>query len=217
MMDVKLVSIGALDRRSTIERRLDNLLNRYAKSEFQTFNVVAAYADLLEAYLAVVRRRHKLRRDSKHFRMSSTEEQYLEFITKETQVELMRRVRLAKKHLLSGDKDSATEVLENLERDMPNLSDGDQRNIASATREPGPMQQILTRLVKRINHITESQVIEALRDMRGDGVVMEIDEEYVEINVTPPGGKGLKIKPYRLSGIGASLSRTKKTLKITRV
>ena len=217
MIDVEQIFIGLLDKRSTIERRLDNLLNRYSKSKFRTFNVVATYAELLEAYLAVVRRKNKLRRQSKYFRISSIDEKYLELITQDTQDELIRRVRLAKEHLLRGDNDRVTEVLEKLERDLPNLSDVDQRTIASTKREPGPMQQILTRLVKRNHHITEPQVIEVLRDMKGDGIVMAIDDYYVEINVTQPSSEELKIKSYKLSGVGASLSRTKKTLSVTRV
>ena len=221
MMDTELLPIGPLDRRSTIERRLDNLLIRYSKLGFRTYNAAAAYADLLEAYFSVVRRRYEIPRGKRTHLGAVIEGHYLELITQDAQDEITRRTRLAKQHLLSGgitkEIAKAIEVLENLERDLPRLSDSSQRKIAATNRELSPMQQILTRLVKRNHHITEPQVIESLRDMKGDGIVLEIDEEYVEINVTPPGSKGLKVKPYKLSGIGAGLSRIKKTLNITRV
>jgi len=207
MMDVELVPIGTLDRRSTIERRLDNLLKRYSKPEFQTFNAIATYAELLEAYLAVIRLRYKLRRKTENSHISSIEEQYLELITQDTQDELIRRVRLAKDHLLSGDGDKAVEVLKDLERDMPNLADGDQKHIASTKREPNRMNQILTSLLARNRQITHHQAIDALRDMKGDGVVLAIDREYVEIDETSPASLVQKIKTYKLSGIGANLSR----------
>ena len=221
MMEVELVPIGTLDRHSTIERRLDNLLNRYSKLGFRTYSAAAAYADLLEAYFSVVRRRYDIPRGTRTHLGAVIEGHYLGLITQGAQDEITRRIRLAKQHLLSGEitkeKAEAIEVLENLERELPNLADGDQKRIASTEREPSTMQRILNQLVKGNNHITEPQAIEALRDMRGDGIVMEIDEEYVEINVTPAGRKGSTIKPYKLSGIGVSLSRTRKALNITRV
>ena len=213
MMDLELVPIGNLDRKVPIERHLDDLLNRYSKSEFRTFDVIASYDHLLQTFLQVVRRRNKLRRGKRIVYVATVERHYLALITQDTQIEIIRRIRLAKEHLLKGDvtkeQAKAIEELENLERDIPNLSDNDQRNIGATQRAPSVMNQTLNRLLKRNPDITSPEVVEALRDMKGDGIVVDIDDEYVEIDVTAPGSKFRKTKPYKLSAIPAQLSRAR--------
>ena len=209
MTDIELVPIGELDRRNPTERRLDDLLNRYAKLGFKTFDVVASYADLLQTYLAVARRRNKIRRGQKNGYVAEVERGYLALITQDTQDQLIRRIQIAKEHFQMGAHGEGMKELNDLERDIPNLASSDQTNISSSERAPTVMKQIYSKLYEKKRDITSTEVKAALGDMVGDGVVLAIDEENVEIDVTSLDSKGRQIKIYKLSGVAAALSRIK--------
>jgi len=212
MTDIELVPINELDRRYPIERRLDDLLKRYAKPGFKNFDAVGSTNDLLEAYLAVVLRRNKI---TGHFhRRHATEVALvqLSFITQNTRDEIDRRLTQARVHLANNDPKKADEILAHLQKSMPELAGRDQAEISSARREPTAIRRIVSKLHKQNPDITSTEVKAALNDMLGDGLVLAIDEEYVEIDVTPHGSSVRKIKPYKLSGIPNILGRVKKPL-----
>jgi hypothetical protein len=211
MIDV-LVQIDSLDRRNVIERRLDDLLNRYVESDFYTFDPFASIVDLLETYLAVVRRRKKLRRNLKQSVSSITEISVLGLITQTTQDEIRRRVQIAVDKLKALDDPKLKESICNLEeliKDVSVFANKDQANISTSKRGPTIMSQIVQRLYDKDGSITSTQVKALLKDMVGDGQVVAIDEEYVEIDETQPDSKVRRIKPYKLKGIPNILSRIK--------
>jgi hypothetical protein len=209
MTDIELVPIEELDRRNPTERRLDDLLNRYAKLGFRTFDVVASYADLLQTYLAVARRRNKIRRGKKNGYVAEVERGYLSLITQDTQDQLIRRIQIAKEHFLMGAQGEGIKELNDLERDIPILASSDQTKISSTKRKPNVMKRLLGGICKRKPSITSAGVVEALRDLKGQGVVLAIDDEYVEIDVAPLGSTVTETKRYRLRAIPTLLSRVK--------
>jgi hypothetical protein len=209
MTDIELVRIGELDRRNPTERRLDDLLNRYARFGFRTFDVVASYADLLQTYLAVARRRNKIRRGKKNGYVAAVERGYLALITQDTQDQLIRRIQIAKEHFRVGAHGEGIKELNDLERDIPILASSDQTKISSTKRKPNVMKQLLGGMCNRKPSITPAEVVEALSDLKGQGVVLAIDDEYVEIDVAPLSSRVTETKRYRLSAISTLLSRVK--------
>jgi hypothetical protein len=207
MIEVDLIPIGSLDRRNPTERNLDDLLERYSKREFQTFDTNAALLELLEIYLAVVRRRNKVQKGQIH--VAAIENGYLHLITKKTQDELVRRLKIAISHITAKNNAEALSELESLNKCISVLANDDQKNISATKREPSIMNGIITNLYKKNKEVTSTEVIAALRDMKGGGVVLEIDDHYVEIDVTKPGSGIRTIKSYKLSAIPTLLSRIK--------
>ena len=90
MMTMKAIPIGELDRRNPTERWLDDLLKRYATPDFKTFDVFASTTELLEAYLAVVRRRNKIYRWSRIGDVYELEAQALAYISVKTQNKIIQ-------------------------------------------------------------------------------------------------------------------------------
>ena len=207
MNEVEPISIGLLDRRNPIERNLDDLLERYSKRSFRTFDVDGTLLELLERYLAVVRRRNKVRKGQPH--VGAVENCYLRYITQKTQDELVRRISIAINHITENNNVEALSELESLKKCISVLANDDHKNISNTKREPSVMRGIITNLYKKNPEITSTEVIGALRDMKGAGVVVEIDDHYVEIDVTKPGNGIRKIKSYKLSAIPTLLSRIK--------
>jgi hypothetical protein len=209
MTGIELVPINELDRRYPIERRLDDLLKRYARPGFKNFDAVASTNDLLEAYLAVVWRRNKIIHHFHRRQVSEVALVQLSFITQNTRSEIDKRLAQARVRLANNESKKADEILACLQKNMSDLADRDQAEISSAKREPNVMRRIVSKLHKKNPDITSTEVKAALNDMVGDGVVLAIDEEYVEIDVTPNGSSVRKIKPYKLSGIPNILGRVK--------
>ena len=209
MMDVELVPIGTLDRRSTIERRLDNLLNRYSKTRFEPADEVAATTELLEAYVAVVRRRSKIPRHVNRVQVIEVALNHLAYITKDVMEEIDRRIVEARAFIAKNDQEKADQILETLQKQMPELASRDQREISTSKRVPTLMNQIVGGLHKKKSKITSTEVKTALRDMVGQGVVLGMDDQFIEIDETPEGASVRKIATYAVSGIPAILSRIK--------
>lgn len=207
-----LIPIVSLDRHNAIERRLDDLLNRYVESDFKTFDPFASIIDLLETYLAVVRRRNKVRRKPKRTNISVTEISALALITQATQDEICRHIQIAIDELEALDDSKVREPiskLEKLQKYIAVLANKDQVNISSTEREPTKMNQIVRRLYKKNSGITSTEVKAALKNMVGEGEVVAIDDVYVEIFEAQTGSKFGIPKPYKLSGIPNILWRIK--------
>ena len=207
MNEIELASIGPLNRRNPTERNLDDLLERYSKRKFQTFDSNAALMELLEIYLAVVRRRNKVRKGQTH--VAAIENGYLHLITQKTQDELARRIKIAINHITANNKAEALSELEALNKCISVLANDDQKNISATKRDPSIMNGIITKLYQKNQEITSTEVIAALKDMKGGGLVLEIDDHYVEIEATKPGSGVRKVKSYKLSAIPTLLSRIK--------
>ena len=207
MNEIELASVGLLNRRNPTERNLDDLLKRYSKRDFRTFDSDAALLELLKSYLAVVRRRNKVRKGQLH--VAAIEGHYLQHLTKKTQDELTRRITVAIGHITASNNVGALSELESLNKCISVLASEDQKNISSTKREPSVMNGIITELYKKNPEITSTEVIGALRDMKGAGVVVEIDDHYVEIDISKPGSGVRVIKSYSLSAIPTLLSRIK--------
>ena len=209
MMAAELVPIGTLDRRSTIERRLDNLLKRYSKPRLEPADAVAATAELLEAYVAVVRRKSKISRHINRAQVFEAVLNHLAYITKNVRDDIDRRIIEARAFIAKNDHEKADQILETLQKQMPELASHDQREISTSKRVPTLMNQIVGGLHKKNSKITSTEVKTALRDMVGQGVVLGMDDQFIEIDETPEGASVRKIATYAVSGIPAILSRIK--------
>jgi len=209
MMDVELVPIGALDRRSTIERRLDNLLKRYSKPRLEPADAVAATTELLEAYVAVVRRRSKIPRHVNRAQVIEVALNHLAYITKNVREDIDRRIVEARAFIAKNDREKADQILETLQKQMPELASRNQKEISTSKRAPTLMNQIVGDLHKKDSKITSTEVKTALRDMVGQGVVLSMDDQFIEIDETPEGVSVRKTSTYAVSGIPAILSRIK--------
>jgi hypothetical protein len=207
-----LKPIVSLDRHNAIERRLDDLLNRYVESDFNTFDPFASIIHLLDTYLAVVRRRNKVRRKPKKTNISVTELSALALITQATQDEICRHIQIAIDELEALEDAKVREPiskLEKLKKYISVLANKDQANISSTAREPTKINQIVRRLYEKNRSITSTEVKAAMKDMVGEGEVVAIDDVFVEIYDSQPDGKFSRPKPYKLSGIPNILSRIK--------
>lgn len=208
-MDVELAPIGTLDRRSTIERRLDNLLRRYSKPRLAPADEVAATAELLEAYVAVVRRRSKIPRRIDRAQIFDLALNQLAYITKNVRDDIDRRMVEARAFIAKRDWEKADQILQTLQKQMPELASRNQREISTSKRAPTLMNQIVGGLHKKNSKITSTEVKTALRDMVGQGVVLSMDDQFIEIDETPEGVSVRKTGTYSVSGIPAILSRIK--------
>jgi hypothetical protein len=209
MMDVELVPIGTLDRRSTTERRLDNLLKRYSKPRLEPADAVAATTELLEAYVAVVRRRSKIPRHVNRAQVIEAALNHLAYITKNVREDIDRRIVEARTFIAKNDREKADQILETLQKQMPELASRNQKEISTSKRAPTLMNQIVGDLHKKDSKITSTEVKTALRDMVGQGVVLSMDDQFIEIDETPEGVSVRKTSTYAVSGIPAILSRIK--------
>jgi hypothetical protein len=209
MMNVELVPIGTLDRRSTTERRLDNLLKRYSKPRLEPADAVAATTELLEAYVAVVRRRSKIPRHVNRAQVIEAALNHLAYITKNVREDIDRRIVEARAFIAKNDREKADQILETLQKQMPELASRNQREISTSKRAPTLMNQIVGGLHKKNSKITSTEVKTALRDMVGQGIVLSMDDQFIEIDETPEGVSVRKTSTYAVSGIPAILSRIK--------
>ena len=209
MMTMKAIPIGELDRRNPTERWLDDLLKRYATPDFKTFDVFASTTELLEAYLAVVRRRNKIYRWSRIGDVYELEAQALAYISVKTQNKIIQGINVALGHLGGQRPEKAEAALQALKNNLPALARGDQKNIATTNRIPSVFKKLISELYEDDLSITSPKVINELWSMRGGGVVVSIDDAHVQIDETPLNSKVRKIKTYKLSGISVTLSRIK--------
>ena len=209
MMDVELIPIGTLDRRNTTERRLDDLLNRYSKPRFKPADEAAATTELLEAYAAVVRRRNKFLRRVDRAQVIQIALSQLAYITKSVKDDIDKRLAEARECIANNDPKKADQILEKLQKSLPELESRNQREISTAHRKPTAMNKIIAVLHKRNSHINSAEVKAALHDMVGQGVVLSMDDQYIEIDETPEGSRVRKTRTYAVSGIATTLSRIK--------
>lgn len=189
MMDVELVPIGTLDRRNHKERLLDDLLRRVTDKK-QLGDASDALTDrILEAYLAVVRRRNRY-----HRRWDRLGSLYCEFaaiarLRKSNQLEQVEElVNDALRCAESGDLTGVIDALHRHSIALKRLINEEQSKIAKTERKD-PFPALIVQVAKKIRKFharkcTFEELRSELQKMEGDGVVERVLSDGV-LSINP--------------------------------
>jgi hypothetical protein len=179
MTDIELVPIGTLDRSNRKERLLDDLLQRVTYKN-QLGDSSDTFADhILDAYLAVVRRRNRYHR--KWDRLGSL---YCDFaaITRLRNSNQLEHVEELANHALrcaeSGDLKGAIDALKRHIPELKRLIHEEQSKIAKTERND-PLRTRIFQLAKKIRKFhgrkcTFEELRSELQEMAGDDVVERV-------------------------------------------
>lgn len=184
MNEIELVLVGSLDRGNRTERTLDDLLYRLINKE--NFNDSEPKTSvLIDAYLAVVRRRNKCHRGWDKLRSMQCEFAALTRLTKKNQ--LTECEELVNQAMLCAENKDHRGVIDalTLRRQMlQNKINEEQVRIAETERHE-PLKMRIYEIAK--NHFkryaekcTFYDLISALESMEGDSVIVKVNQSSVD-------------------------------------
>ena len=178
MNEIEFVPVGSLDRRNRTERTLDDLLYRLINKE--KFNDVKPItAVLIDAYLAVVRRRNKCHRGWDKLGSMRCEFAALTRLKKKDQ--LTECEELVNQAILCAENEDYKGVIDALDlhrKVWKNKINEEQTKIAE-TKRHGPLKMRIHEIAKShfkrySNKCTFEDLMSALQSMEGDGVIVKV-------------------------------------------
>lgn len=179
MMDVELVPIGTLDRHNGIERNLDNLVQRAIYKRGIVDASAATFDQILDAYLAVVRRRNKCHRGWD--RLSALQCEFAAITRLEKRKLLDPIEELAEQALHCAEAGNIDGVINALRRrlvEKQRLINEEQTRIARTLRND-PLRNCIYQVAKKIRKLhdhkcTFEELRSELQRMEGDGVIERV-------------------------------------------
>lgn len=194
------------DRRSTVERALDDFLNKCLGKEAHIESHHSATKLLLERYMAVVRRRNSVRRNWHPEQARACDIQALMWIPKENfKNTLDRRLREALVVTSNGDKAILEKCIDELvEQITKDTFKSNRKNL-----KPSPLEKIVRTILKSNPEATCTEVINTMKATPREFGIVEIDDRYVTIQVTQGAGRQLVTKPRSLATVNNILTRVK--------
>jgi hypothetical protein len=184
------IEIGKLNRRSTVERALDDFFIACLVKDVEFESPYKATKELLEQYMAVVRSRNNIRRNWHPQRARACDAVTLELIKKD---ELRDSVSKQLRNALTATSDGNKSIQENCIDDLANKLTDEFYNRRRKRNKPTTFQTVV-REIRKLSWVkTTADVIGEMRSNSKDYGIVMIDEKYVEIEVGLGVGKDTKI------------------------
>jgi hypothetical protein len=204
------IEIGKLNRRSTVERALDDFFIACLVKDVEFESPYKATKELLERYMAVVRSRNNIRRNWHPERARSCDAKTLELISKNKLRDAVSK-QLHKGLVVTsnGKKAIYEESIEELASQIADSAYVSNR----AVSPPSDLEKIVRRILKTNPQATSTDVINEMTSEKTKYGIFYIDETTVVIRVPNGIGKQTEDKPRSLATIKNILTRIKTTKK----
>lgn len=198
-----VAEINELNRRITVERALDDLIEICLRNEVHIESHIGATKELLERYMSVVRSRNKVRRNWHPKQARDCDEITLELITKnEFRKIVNKRLRDALTVTTNGNKVILEKSLKQLEEEITH----DAYKSKPKNRKLSPLEEIVTRIHRSNPEVTSTGVINEMCSDKRNYSIVNMDGHYVEIEVQLGIGKDTKNVRRSLRSIGKILT-----------
>ena len=198
-----VTEIKELNRRFTVERALDDLIETCLRNGVHIESHISATKELLERYMSVVRSRNKVRRNWHPKQALACDEITLELIAKDELGKIVsKRLNDALTLTTNGSKVILEKSLEQLAQDITNEA----YRPKPQNRKPSPLEEIVTRIHRSNPEVTSTDVINEMNSNQRNYSILNMDEHYVEIEVQLGVGKDTKIVRRSLRSIGKILT-----------
>jgi len=190
--------LGVLNRRSTVERSLDNFLYACRSMNVQIDSQHSTTTELLVRYMAAVRSRNKVRRNWHPSKAHSCDIETLQWIAKEDfKKAATNHLRDALTVTTGGNKSIQENCIDAL---VIKLTD-EIFNRKGKRNKPTTFQSVV-REIRKLSWVkTTSDVIDEMRSNPRNYGIVTIDDIYVEIEVGLGVGKDTKIVRRKLNSI----------------
>jgi hypothetical protein len=184
------IEIGKLNRRSTVERALDDFFIACLVKDVEFESPYKATKELLEQYMAVVRSRNNIRRNWHPQRARACDAVTLELIKKD---ELRDSVSKQLRNALTATSDGNKSIQENCIDDLANKLTDEFYNRKRKRSKPTTFQSVVREIRKLTWVKATTDVIDEMRSNPREYGIVKIDDTYVEIEVSLGVGKDTKI------------------------
>lgn len=194
------------NRRSTVERALDDFLKKCLAKEAHIESHHLATKELLERYMAVVRSRNNVRRNWHPEQARVCDIQTLMWISKEEfKNSLDRRLRYALVATSNGSKVITEESIQELvDETVCEAYKSNRKN-----SKPSQLEEIVRAILKSNPEATSTDVINKMKATPKEFGIVDIDDSYVTMEATQGAGKQFVTKPRSLKTVKNILTRLK--------
>ena len=176
MTEKPWLDIGPLDPRIRVDDRLDRLLSKLERGTSSDENGKDAALELIDHFLAVVRKRHGLHRGRQRTECLAVERHAVWMLWTSKQLEpVLERVRKALDHIPAGEAEATRRQLEELLSNPDELLSEIQRNKANSSRKPSALSREISEILKRNLDQTWRDVLLELERRVGNGVIVEVN------------------------------------------
>ena len=198
-----VTEINELNRRITVERALDDLIEICLRNGVHIESHIDATKELIERYMSVVRSRNKVRRNWHPKQAHACDAITLELITKDELGKIVsKRLNDALTVTTNGNKVILEKCLEQLAQELTN----DAYRSKPQNRKPSPLEEIVTRIHRSNPEVTSTDVINEMYSNQRNYSILNMDKHYVEIEVQLGIGKDTKIVRRSLRSVGKILT-----------
>jgi hypothetical protein len=200
------IEIEKLNRRSKVERALDDFLNACLVKDARIGSHYESIKEFLKRYMAVVRSRNNVRRNWHPDKARVCDLETLQWIAKDMcRSSLEKRLHKALEVSSNGKKVIPEEsILEIVNDHINELYKANRKN-----SNPSPLEKIVRQIHKWNPDVTETDVINEMKSSPEKFGIVEITDEDVVIRVPKGIGKQYEDKPRSLATIKNILTRIK--------
>ena len=192
------------NRRSTVERALDDFLEKCLAKEAHIESHHQATKELLERYMAVVRSRNNVRRNWHPEQARVCDIQTLMWMSKEEfKNSLDKRLREA----LVATSNGSNVIIEESIQELVNETANEAYKSNRKNPKPSPLEEIVRAIWKSNPEATNTDVIATMTATPKEFGIVDIDEIYVIIEVPKGTGKQAKRISRSLSTINNILTK----------
>lgn len=181
MHDMPWVEIGPLDQQVRVDSDLLRVLHRIRQKPVRVEEVEGATDELLQRYLAVVRKRAGLHRRRNYIQCVWVERQALHMLTTGSPSDPSIRVMQRALEALDADNydGPARRILEDAIAQRDRLTSEAQQIRATGRHKLKPLDRRIVRILKRDMQKTWRDIFDELERSIGDGVIKDIDDESI--------------------------------------
>mgnify|MGYP000196220810 CR=1 FL=1 len=181
MHDMSLIQIGPLDQRVRVDSDLLRVFHKIQQKSIHSEQVEGATDDLLQRYLAVIRKRAGLHRRHDYFKCVLVERQALHMLTTSSPIDpAIREMQRALDDLDSHKYDGpARRILQEAIDQREKLISEAQQIRATGRHKLKPLDRRIVRILKRDMQKTWRDIFDELERSIGDGVIKDIDDESI--------------------------------------
>ena len=199
-------NIEKLNRRSKVERALDDFLNTCLLTDASIGSHYERTKELLKQYMAVVRSRNKVRRNWHPEKARACDLETLQWIEKDMcRSSLEKRMRKALEISANGKQSIPEESILKIVNDhIDELYKSNRKN-----SKPSDLESIVRRILKSNPDATDTDVINEMKSTPEKFGIININDTDVVIRVPKGIGKQYEDKPRSLAAIKNILTRLK--------
>ena len=180
------------NRRSTVERALDDFLEKCLAKEAHIESHHQATKELLERYMAVVRSRNNVRRNWNPEQARVCDIQTLMWMSKEEfKNSLDKRLREA----LVATSNGSNVIIEESIQELVNETANEAYKSNRKKPKPSPLEEIVRTILKSNPEATSTDVIATMKATPKEFGIVDFDKHYVIIEVPQGCGKQSKNIP----------------------